>query len=147
MPKPAMVPVATAAMTLVWRKVSRAYGLEMCTSISGPLGRGVSQAIGVVGERPGIEHHRDPAVGRLVQPADHLALVVGLTDLDVETEFLARLLTGSDEPGVGGGAVHIRLSAAQAAEIGPIEDQDPRRHARSDGRDGGSRPGHRATSA
>lgn len=37
MPKPATVPVATAAMTEVCRNSSRAYGFEMCTSISGAV--------------------------------------------------------------------------------------------------------------
>ncbi len=36
-PKPATVPVATAAMTEVCRNSSRAYGFEMCTSISGAV--------------------------------------------------------------------------------------------------------------
>ena len=33
-PKPAMTPVATAEITLVWRNSSRACGFEMCTSMS-----------------------------------------------------------------------------------------------------------------
>ncbi len=37
MPKPATVPVATEAMTDVCRNSSRAYGFEMCTSISGAV--------------------------------------------------------------------------------------------------------------
>ena len=34
-PNPAITPVATPEMTLVWRKDSRACGLERCTSMSG----------------------------------------------------------------------------------------------------------------
>ncbi len=37
MPKPATVPVATGATTEVWRNSSRAYGFEMCTSMSGAV--------------------------------------------------------------------------------------------------------------
>lgn len=37
MPNPAIVPLATAATTDVWRNSSRVYGLEMCTSISGAV--------------------------------------------------------------------------------------------------------------
>lgn len=37
MPKPATVPLATAATTDVCRNSSRAYGFEMCTSISGAV--------------------------------------------------------------------------------------------------------------
>ena len=37
MPKPAIVPVATAATTEVWRNSSRLAGLVMCTSINGAV--------------------------------------------------------------------------------------------------------------
>jgi hypothetical protein len=37
MPKPATVPLATAATTDVCRNASRVYGFEMCTSISGAV--------------------------------------------------------------------------------------------------------------
>jgi hypothetical protein len=37
MPKPTIVPVATGATTLVCRHGSRAFGLEMCTSMIGPM--------------------------------------------------------------------------------------------------------------
>ena len=65
-----------------------------------------------------------PPVGRLVQPADQLALVVGLADLDVEAQLGAELAALLDQARVGGGAVDVGLAGAEAAEVGAVEHQD-----------------------
>ena len=91
-PKPATVPVAIGPITETCRNDSRAYGLDRCTSTSTSpacvtCARGVAQRVGVVRERGRVEHDVGPRVDRLVQPADQRRLVVGLPDLDVETQL------------------------------------------------------------
>ena len=93
----------------------------------GALRGRVPHPVRVVGERTGVENDRNRAVRRLVQPADHLALVVGLPDLDVEAELLAERLAALDEPGVGGRAVDVGLAGAEPAEVRAVEHAAPRR--------------------
>ena len=54
---------------------------------SGEHRTGVADAHGGVRQRAGVEQHRCLRIGGFVQPADQLALVVGLPDLDVQAEF------------------------------------------------------------
>jgi len=91
----------------------------------GPHLHRVHQRVGVVGERAGVEHYRCGTVARLVHPGHQLTLVLGLPDLDVKAEFLARRLAQLDEVGVGRGAVHGRLSLAEAAQVRPVEHEHP----------------------
>ena len=61
----------------------------MCTSTSGAVTHraGVAEGDRGVGERAGVEHDRQSRVRRLVQPAQQLALVIGLAHLDVQTQL------------------------------------------------------------
>src|SRR5687768_751248 len=62
-----------------------------------------------------------------MDPAQHLALVVGLADLHLDTHLAASRLHQVDELGVGGRAVLLRLTEAEPAEVRAVEHQD--RHA------------------
>src|SRR3954454_15173818 len=59
-----------------------------------------------------------------MHPADQLALVVGLADLDVQLQLVRGLLHDLDQLGVGRGAVRGRLPGAEPAEVGAVEDLD-----------------------
>ncbi len=52
----------------------------------GAHGERVAQRVGVVRERGRVEDHGHPGRGRLLHPGDHLGLVVGLPDLDVQVQ-------------------------------------------------------------
>src|SRR6266536_2739093 len=89
----------------------------------GEQNAGVPNGDGVVRPGPGVEDDGMAVLGRLVDPADHLALVVGLADRHLEPELGAGLLADVDEVGVGGAAVDVGLARAQLAEVGPVEHQ------------------------
>jgi hypothetical protein len=71
-----------------------------------------------------IEDDGDLGVGRVVQPADHLGLVVGLADVDRDAELVGERTDGVLELGVGGGSVDRRLAAPQPAEVHPGQHPD-----------------------
>src|SRR5450631_2398419 len=95
------------------------------------LGAGVAQRVGVVGERGRVEHDRGARVGRGVQPADQLRLVVGLPYLDLQPQRGAGHPATLAEHRVVKVPVHLGLAAAEATEVGPVEDQDCRHEATS----------------
>jgi len=84
-------------------------------------GAGVTHSDRRVGPGAGVEHDRRGCVGRLVQPPEQLALVVGLAHLDREAEFVARLDAQRGQLGVGRVAVDHRLAAAETAEVRAVE--------------------------
>src|SRR3954452_23803182 len=88
------------------------------------LAAGVEDRVGVVRPRGRVEHDRGLLVGGGVEPVEHLALVVGLADLDVETEVSAPADTEVDELVVRRVAVDLRLSPAQPAQVRTVEHQD-----------------------
>src|SRR6478735_3397395 len=88
------------------------------------LRAGVVDGVGVVRPRGGIEHDRHRVVGGGVEPVHHHALVVGLPHLHLEPELAAPALAELGQLGVGGGAVDLRLPAAEPAEVGSVEDED-----------------------
>ena len=122
-----MVSIACGSTTEVCRNSSgRCFGSEMCTSTSGAVSWAQASQIGqrVVRPRAGVEDHGQVEVGRLVEPVEHRALVVGLPDLDLEAELLAPRLAQVGQLGVGRGAVDLRLPLAEPTEVGSVEDED-----------------------
>ena len=79
-------------------------------------------------QRGGIEHDRSRRVGRLVQPGQQFALMLGLAHLDVEAEFRAAADTEGFEFGVRGRPVDLRLAGAESAQVGAVQDEDTARH-------------------
>jgi hypothetical protein len=59
-----------------------------------------------------------------VQPAQHLALVVGLAYVGLQPQVAAGADAQVGELGVGGGAVDLRLAGAEPVEVGAVEDED-----------------------
>jgi Glycosyltransferase family 87 len=89
----------------------------------GQQGAGVAERVRVMRPRPGVEHDRGGIVGGLVQPGDHLRFGVGLSDLDLEAEFLADPDTTFSEVGIRGQAVDVSLPRAESTQVGPVEDK------------------------
>lgn len=87
-------------------------------------GARVPKRIGVMRPRPGVQDDGSALVGGEVKQADHLGLGVGLSDLDLEAEFLAEGDKACDEFGVRGQAVDVRLPGTQPAQIRPVQDID-----------------------
>src|SRR5208282_5251213 len=66
-------------------------------------------------------HHRQPGVGSLVHPADQLALVVGLPDVDAQAELAAGRAAQLGQFLERGRAVHLGLPDAEPTEVGAVE--------------------------
>ncbi len=90
----------------------------------GALGEGVAQGVAVVGERRRVQDDRRTGVGRAVHPAHHLGLVVGLPDLDRQTQLASCRLADRHQVLERGGAVDVGFAGAEAAQVGPVEHQD-----------------------
>jgi hypothetical protein len=86
-------------------------------------GAGVPDRVRVMRPRPGVEHDRSGVVGGLMQPSDQFGLGVGLSDFDLEAEFLADPHTPPHEIRVRRDAVDVGLPGAEPPEVGSIEDK------------------------
>jgi hypothetical protein len=90
---------------------------------------GVVQRERRVGQRTGVEHRADhPArfdlrTG-LVNPVDQPAHVVGLAEVDLDTEPHAFVVAHPLDVGQGRRAVDAGLTGARGVQVGPVEDQD-----------------------
>ena len=128
-----MTPAATGETNEWWRKRSRAKMLERCTSITGrPTARIAScRASEVWVKAPGLMTMPLAAGGRLVDPVDQLALVVGLAEVDRKAQPFAGVAAGVLDVVEAAAAVDRRLALAEQVEIGTVEDEDRDRH-RSD---------------
>ena len=82
---------------------------------------GVADGVGVM--RPGarVEHNRRTFVRGQVEPADHLMLGVGLTDLDLEAELLGEGHAQLNQVGVRGRPVDLGLARPEPTKIRPVE--------------------------
>src|SRR6218665_430083 len=92
------------------------------------LRRGIPQPVTVVRERGRIEDNRRTRIDRLVQPADELGLIVGLTQIDSNAGGGCLELA----PNIGKRctAVHLGLTRTQTAKVGTVKHEDCR-HAAS----------------
>ena len=70
----------------------------------------------------GFKHHRDRVLAGFVQPAHEFRLVIGLANVDIQTEGVTGLLAGLLNVGQGGRAVHLRLARAKSAQIRAVQD-------------------------
>jgi hypothetical protein len=86
-------------------------------------GAGVPDRVRVMRPRPGVEHDRGGVVGGVVKPSDQFGLGVGLSDFDLEAEFLADPHTPPHEVRVRGDAVDVGLPGAEPPQVGPVEDK------------------------
>jgi hypothetical protein len=87
------------------------------------LGARVADGDGVVGPGGGVEDHRVAVVGGLVEPLEHLALVVRLAEVHVEAQFRAGRDAERLEVGEGLGAVDRRFALAEPVEVRAVQDQ------------------------
>ena len=90
----------------------------------GDLRQGIPQRDRGVGEPAGVDDHGLAGVSGLVDAVDQLALVVGLQEVDTDTEPGGVLGQTSLDVGQGGGAVDLGLALSEAVEIRTVEDQD-----------------------
>lgn len=84
-------------------------------------GAGVTDGVGVVGPRAGVQHDRRALVRGSVQPTEHLCLDVGLSDLDRESELRADEYAHVGKIRIAGQSVNVHLAGTKAAKIRPVE--------------------------
>jgi hypothetical protein len=85
---------------------------------------GVAQRDRVVRPRRRVEHNGGALVGGGVEPSEHHRLVVGLADLDLESELLAGAHASGGKLGVADEAVDVGLAGAEPAQVRPVEHVD-----------------------
>ena len=95
-------------------------GLHLC--------HGIGNGDVVVAPRRRIDDDRDPPIGGLVEPPDHLRLRVGLAHHHVQPEPVCSVLHMVDEFVMAHQPVDLRLTPAEPAKIGAVEHPDHSAH-------------------
>ncbi len=88
----------------------------------------VVQGDGGVSVAGGVDHQGAGGLARLLHPVDQLALVVGLAELDLESERLRAPLAAGADVLQRIGAIDMGLADAQEVEVGPAQHIDGFRH-------------------
>ena len=86
------------------------------------FGARVAQRHRRVGECSSVEHYRFARVGGGVDPAQQLAFAVTLAHNDFEPQIGGFAFDQGDKVVVSGAAVDLRLTTAETAQVGPVDD-------------------------
>ena len=88
------------------------------------LRHGIGDGDGRVRPAGRVQHHGHAGVRGLPQPVQHLALVIGLSDLDLESQRPTGVAQVPHEVRMSRRSIDFRLPHAEEPEVGAIEDKD-----------------------